>query len=96
MHWFFHVAPHYRAVLRDVHVQSFGGTALVTCYVDYHGEPRKDGIVTTTRGTVVFVSTDMGWKIIHEHWSKLDRVEESKVRRSRPAPAGENAPHDAV
>ena len=96
MHWFFHVAPHYRAVLRDVHVQSFGGTALVTCYVDYHGEPRKDGIVTTARGTVVFVSTDMGWKIIHEHWSRLDRVEEPKVSRSRPAPAGENAPDDAV
>ena len=78
MHWFFHVAPHYRAVLRDVHVQVFGEMALVTCYVDYHGEPKKSGIVTTARGTVVFVSTDMGWKIVHEHWSKLDEVEEAR------------------
>lgn len=94
MHWFFHVAPHYRPVLRDVRVQAFGQMALATCYVDYYGEPRKEGIVTTARGTVVFVSTKSGWKIMHEHWSKLDRAEEAEI--PGPPSTGQNARYGSV
>ncbi len=70
--WFYSVAPKLRATIRDIRVRVFGDIALATLYVDYaneHSDKRPD---LTARGTVVFVRETSKWKILHEHWSRLN------------------------
>ena len=82
--WFFQVAPRYRATLRDTEIQFFNGIALVTCCVDYRSKVGKGRVAFTVRGTIVLNHISNKWKIIHEHWSKFEKISETiKVRSSR-------------
>ena len=59
----------YKAEARDVKIDVFGEVAVMTYYP--HRVVKKDGMVLkySTRQTLVFLNTDDGWKIVHEHQS---------------------------
>jgi ParB family transcriptional regulator, chromosome partitioning protein len=72
--WFYSLAPKYRASIRDIDVQLFSDFALATLYVDYVDKENSGTVLTTTRGSVVFIRMEERWKILHEHWSKLESI----------------------
>jgi hypothetical protein len=61
----------YNVAFNDLKIDVFGDVGIVTYipYVSYY----KDGqlVEGTKRKTLVFVNTDSGWKIVHEHSSRI-------------------------
>jgi ketosteroid isomerase-like protein len=72
--WFNAIAPQISMRVRDLQIKRFGDVALATCYVDYKGKGKKTPFDMVSRGTVVFVRRPGGWKIVHKHWSKLEKI----------------------
>jgi hypothetical protein len=56
-------------------IQINDGTAWVTFYLSYAGRIRDLDFAIKSRATVIMVKTDEGWKIVHEHYSRLPGVE---------------------
>ena len=50
-------------------------TAWVTFYLSYAGRIRDLDFAIKSRATVIMVKTEEGWKIVHEHYSRLPGVE---------------------
>jgi ParB/RepB/Spo0J family partition protein len=69
--WFDTIAPHLTTRIRDIRVQFFADTALATLYVDQKGKVKGRRVKNVLRGTVLFARRGDGWRIVHEHWSKL-------------------------
>ena len=65
----------YKYEARDLKVDVFGDVGIVTYYP--HRSYKLDGetVEYSARQTLVFLKTDDGWKIIHEHQSQLRDVE---------------------
>jgi ParB/RepB/Spo0J family partition protein len=78
-HWFFVEARNFETKLREISVQFYTEIAVATLYADYFDKIRKR-LVKTVRGTVLFLKTDDGWKVLHEHWSRLDEDQQSASR----------------
>jgi ParB family chromosome partitioning protein len=70
--WFYTIAPSLTAHIKDARVQFFERTALATLYVVYKGSLEGEEVLMTVRGTVLFRNDSGSWKIIHEHWSRLN------------------------
>jgi ParB/RepB/Spo0J family partition protein len=70
--WFYLIAPNLIANVRDIDITFIGEVALATLYVDYRRKLDRS-LVVTSRGTVVFVKKSPSWRIVHEHWSKLEQ-----------------------
>ncbi len=70
--WFFSVAPKLHAEIHGLRVRVFGEMALATLYVDYSIEHLNKRPDLTARGTVIFIRNEGSWKILHEHWSRLN------------------------
>lgn len=71
-HWFFVEARSFETKLRDIAVQFYTEIAVATLYADYFDKTQTKRLVKTVRGTVLFLKTEDGWKVLHEHWSRLD------------------------
>lgn len=56
-------------------VQVNNRTAWVTFYLSYAGRIRELDFAIKSRGTVIMVESEDGWKIVHEHYSRLPGVE---------------------
>ncbi len=56
-------------------IQINDGTAWVTFYLSYAGRIRDLDFAIKSRATVIMVRTEEGWKIVHEHYSRLPGVE---------------------
>lgn len=70
--WFYTIAPSLSAQIKDVRVQFFEPNALAMLYVVYEGSLAGKNVQMTVRGTVLFRNYCGSWKIVHEHWSKLN------------------------
>lgn len=70
-------------------VQVNNGTAWVTFYLSYAGRIRDLDFAIKSRSTVIMVKTEEGWKIVHEHYSRLPGVEPVELLSNREAAKGE-------
>ena len=58
-------------------------TAWVTFYLSYAGRIRDLDFAIKSRATVIMVKTEDGWKIVHEHYSRIPGVEPTDLLGSR-------------
>ena len=56
---------------KDMKVAVYGDVANVTFISDFHLKFGEDLVVVNNQITLLFVKTDNGWKIVHEHHSPL-------------------------
>lgn len=72
--WFYLVASNFVSKLRDVKLQFINDkVAIATLYVEYK---KKNSQSLTVRGTMIYTKIANGWKVFHEHWSRLEDNEE--------------------
>jgi ParB family transcriptional regulator, chromosome partitioning protein len=72
--WFFRIAPKLSWKIKDLKINVLGRTALGTLTVSYSGRYRGRPFKTDLRGTVVLTARREDWKILHEHWSRLEKI----------------------
>lgn len=59
----------------DLKISVFGGdVANVTFHADFKFKINEDEHQMKEQGTLLFIKTDQGWKIVHEHFSPLNEV----------------------
>ena len=56
---------------KDLKVAVYGDVANVTFHSDFHLKFGEDLVVVNNQITLLFLKTDKGWKIVHEHHSPL-------------------------
>ncbi|MBO6606101.1 YybH family protein [Psychroserpens sp.] len=59
----------------DLKIAVYGDVANVTFHSDFHLKFGEDLIVVNDQITLLFVKTDDGWKMVHEHHSPLAKNE---------------------
>ncbi len=55
----------------DLKIAVYGEVANLTFHSDFHLKFGKDLVVVNDQITLLFVKTDKGWKMVHEHHSPL-------------------------
>jgi len=70
--WVKVAAPKMTTIINALKVDVLKGAALVTLDVSYSGRLKGVHVVSRIRGTLVLVERRKSWKILHEHWSKMD------------------------
>jgi len=60
----------------DLQIAVYGDVANLTFHSDFHLKFGEDLVVVNDQITLLFVKTDNGWKMVHEHHSPL-RIEDS-------------------
>jgi len=60
---------------KDLAIAVYGDVANVTFHSDFHLMFGEDLVVVNDQITLLFVKTDAGWKIVHEHHSPLKKEE---------------------
>ena len=58
---------------KDLQVAVYGDVANVTFHSDFHLKFDKDLVVVNDQITLLFVKTNTGWKMVHEHHSPLNK-----------------------
>lgn len=61
--------------MNDMKIAAYGDVANVTLHTDFHMIFGEDSVVVNDQVTLLFVRTDKGWKIVHEHHSPLSSLE---------------------
>ncbi len=56
-------------------VEVNGDTAWVTFYLSYAGRIRELDFAIKSRATVIMVRSEGGWRIVHEHYSRMPGLE---------------------
>ncbi len=59
----------------DLKVAVYGDVANVTFHSDFHLKFGEDLVVVNDQITLLFVKTEEGWKLVHEHHSPLKKDE---------------------
>jgi len=59
----------------DLQVAVYGDVANVTFHSDFHLKFGEDLVVVNDQITLLFVKTNKGWKLVHEHHSHLNKEE---------------------
>lgn len=73
--WFFGDAIRMSAKIRDMRIQLYDCFSVVTLFVDHKGETSSmPTLEKSIRGTLVLSRTELGWKIVHEHWSNQESL----------------------
>ncbi len=70
--WFYDIAPNLTWKIRDLKINVLGKVSLATLSVAYSGTYLHNPFKMELRGTVVLTKKNVAWKILHEHWSRLD------------------------
>lgn len=70
--WIHTKLPKYSWKIDDLKITVLGQTALTTLRVKYYRNKEMAKAKRLVRGTLVFVKKDDSWKILHEHWSKVE------------------------
>lgn len=81
--WFYEIAPKLSWKIRDLKIDVLGEAALATLAVSYSGTYLGDPLKMELRGSVVLTKRDVSWKILHEHWSRLDAGSIGFTKRPR-------------
>lgn len=61
--------------MNDMKVAVYGNVANVTLHSDFHLKFGEDVNVVNDQISLLFVNTEIGWKIVHEHHSPLKKEE---------------------
>ena len=61
----------FRATVEELKVDVFGQVAVATFVMQYEAVAFGQTSQTKVRATLVWVKVDLGWKIVHEHFSPL-------------------------
>ncbi|NOX84606.1 MAG: nuclear transport factor 2 family protein [Chlorobi bacterium] len=61
----------------DLQIAVYGDVANVTFHSDFQLKFGEDLVVVNNQITLLFVKTDKGWKLVHEHHSPLNPPENS-------------------
>jgi SnoaL-like domain len=78
--WIHTKLPKYSWKIDDLKITVLGQTTLTTLRVKYFRNKEVAKAKRLVRGTLVFVKKDDSWKILHEHWSKVEKpVKHPKV-----------------
>ena len=62
--------------MNDTKIAVYGDIANVTTHTDFHLKFDEDSVVVNDQMTLLFLKTDDGWRIVHEHHSPLNKPEE--------------------
>jgi len=60
---------------KDLQIAVYGDVANLTFHSDFHLKFGEDLVVVNDQITLLFVKTDKGWKMVHEHHSPLAKEE---------------------
>ncbi len=60
---------------KDLKIAVYGDVANLTFHSDFHLKFGEDLVVVNDQITLLFVKTDDGWKMVHEHHSSLKKEE---------------------
>ena len=60
---------------KDLAVAVYGDVANLTFHSDFHLKFGEDLVVVNNQITLLFVKTNNGWKLVHEHHSPLNKEE---------------------
>jgi len=60
---------------KDLQIAVYGDVANLTFHSDFHLKFGEDLVVVNDQITLLFVKTDNGWKMVHEHHSPLKKDE---------------------
>jgi ketosteroid isomerase-like protein len=58
---------------KDLQIAVYGDVANLTFHSDFHLNFGEDLVVVNDQITLLFVKTDTGWKMVHEHHSPLNQ-----------------------
>ncbi|TVZ28286.1 ketosteroid isomerase-like protein [Gillisia sp. Hel_I_86] len=58
---------------KDLQIAVYGDVANLTFHSDFHLQFGDDLVVVNDQITLLFVNTDKGWKMVHEHHSPLKK-----------------------
>jgi len=61
---------------KDLQIAVYGDVANLTFHSDFQLKFGEDLVIVNDQITLLFVKTDNGWKIVHEHHSPLKKTEE--------------------
>jgi len=61
--------------MNDMKIAVYGDVANVTLHTDFHLKFGEDLAIINEQMTLLFLKTDNGWRIVHEHHSPLNIVE---------------------
>ncbi len=56
----------------ELKVSVYGDVAIVTFHSDFHLKFGEDLVIVNEQTSLLFVRTNIGWKIVHEHHSPLN------------------------
>lgn len=62
--------------MNDMKVAVYGDVANVTLHTDFHLKFGEDNVMVNDQMTLLFLKTEKGWRIVHEHHSPLKKAEE--------------------
>ena len=60
---------------KDLQIAVYGEVANLTFHSDFHLKFGEDLVIVNDQITLLFVKTDNGWKMVHEHHSPLKKEE---------------------
>ncbi len=58
---------------KDLQIAVYGDVANLTFHSDFHLKFGEDLVIVNDQITLLFVKTDTGWKMVHEHHSPLKK-----------------------
>ncbi|PCI02836.1 MAG: hypothetical protein COB81_04850 [Flavobacteriaceae bacterium] len=61
---------------KDLQIAVYGDVANLTFHSDIHLKFGDDLVIVNDQITLLFVKTDTGWKMVHEHHSPLKKIAE--------------------
>jgi ketosteroid isomerase-like protein len=67
----FKVLSNYNYELKDAKTMVIGDAAVTTSMLHYRGEMRNRPFEISSRVTFVLNRSDVGWKLVHEHYSRF-------------------------
>ena len=67
---FFGEVSDYKEEVVDLKIDVFGTTGIATYYRNISFKQDGEKVIGSVRQTLVFLKTDDGWKIIHEHGNR--------------------------
>ena len=83
--WFYDILPKFSWKIEDLKITVLGRTALTTLRVNYFiGKKENAERKRVVRGTMVFVKRGDSWKILHEHWSRVQKLGPKHVKVASP------------
>jgi ParB family chromosome partitioning protein len=83
--WFYDILPKYSWKIEDLKITVLGRTALTTLRVNYFlGKNENAASKRVVRGTMVFVKRGDSWKVLHEHWSRVQKLHPKHAKIAGP------------